>query len=319
MTVHNLAFQGQFAGDIFPALGLHQSAYSVDGVEYYGGVGYLKAGLQCAWAISTVSPTYAQEIRTPEFGMGLNGLINARQGQVHGIVNGIDADVWNPETDPRIAKNYSAKNMAGREANRKALAKKFKLDDGDGPVFAIISRLTWQKGLDLLAGSLDRIVQMGGRVAILGSGDQAIEGALLAGAARHRGKVGIVIGYDEALSHLMQAGADVIFIPSRFEPCGLTQLYGLRYGCIPLVARTGGLADTVIDANDAALSMGVATGIQFLPVDTGPMLDAAGRAINLFRDKPAWKQMQQAAMKCDVTWTRSAAVYANLYRSLLKQ
>ncbi len=319
MTVHNLAFQGQYAGDIFPALGLHESAYSVDGVEYYGGVGYLKAGLQCAWAITTVSPTYAQEIRTPEFGMGLNGLINARQGQVHGIVNGIDADVWNPETDARIAKPYSAKNMAGREANRKALAKKFKLDDGDGPVFAIVSRLTWQKGLDLLAGSLDRIVQMGGRVAILGSGDAAIEGALLAGAARHRGKVGIVIGYDEALSHLMQAGADVILIPSRFEPCGLTQLYGLRYGCIPLVARTGGLADTVIDANDAALSMGVATGIQFSPVDTGPMLDAISRAIHLFRDKPVWKQMQQAAMRGDVSWARSAAAYASLYRSLLKQ
>jgi starch synthase len=319
MTVHNLAFQGQYAGDIFPALGLSESANSVDGVEYYGGVGFLKGGLQCAWAITTVSPTYAQEIRTPEFGMGLNGLINARQGQVHGIVNGIDADVWNPETDTRIAKNYSAKNIAGREANRKALAEKFKLDGGNGPVFAIVSRLTWQKGLDLLAGSLDRIVQMGGRVAILGSGDAAIEGALLAGAARHRGKVGIVIGYDEALSHLMQAGADVILIPSRFEPCGLTQLYGLRYGCVPVVARTGGLADTVIDANDAALSMGVATGVQFSPVDTGPMLDAIGRAIALYRDKPAWKRMQQAGMKCDVTWTRSAAAYANLYRSLLKQ
>ena len=319
ITVHNLAFQGQFAADIFPALGMDPGAFSVEGVEYYGGVGFLKGGLQCAWAITTVSPTYAQEIRTAEFGMGLNGLINARQGQVHGIVNGIDDAVWNPETDDSIAKTFSAKRLSDREANRKAVAKKFKLDDGDGPIFAIVSRLTWQKGLDLLAGALDRIVQMGGRLAILGSGDAAIEGALLAGAARHRGKVGIVIGYDEALSHLMQAGSDVILIPSRFEPCGLTQLYGVRYGCIPVVARTGGLADTIIDANDAALSMGVATGIQFAPIDTGPMLDAIGRAIHLFDDKPAWKRLQQAAMKCDVSWTRSAATYANLYRSLLKQ
>lgn len=319
ITVHNLAFQGQFAADIFPALGMDAGAFSMEGVEYYGGVGFLKGGLQCAWAITTVSPTYAQEIRTPEFGMGLNGLINARLSHVHGIVNGIDDAVWNPETDDSIAKTFSAKKLSDREANRKAVAEKFKLDDGDGPVFAIVSRLTWQKGLDLLAGSLDRIVQMGGRLAILGSGDAAIEGALLAGAARHRGKVGIVIGYDEALSHLMQAGADVILIPSRFEPCGLTQLYGVRYGCIPVVARTGGLADTIIDANDAALSMGVATGIQFAPVDTGPMLDAISRAITLFHDKPTWKRLQQAAMKCDVSWTRSAATYANLYRSLLKQ
>lgn len=319
MTVHNLAFQGQYAADIFPALGLPQHAYSVDGLEYYGGVGFLKGGLQCSWAITTVSPTYAQEIRTPEFGMGLDGLINARQGGVHGIVNGIDTGVWNPETDRQIAKTYSAKAMSNREANRRALAQRFKLDRDGGPVFAVVSRLTWQKGLDLLAGALDGIVAMGGRIAVLGSGDQAIEGALLAGAARHRGKVGVVIGYDEALSHLMQAGADVILVPSRFEPCGLTQLYGLRYGCVPLVARTGGLADTVIDANDAALSMGVATGIQFSPVDTGPMMDAMRRAISLFHDKPVWKGMQQAGMKCDVSWTRSAALYANLYKSLLKQ
>ncbi len=319
MTVHNLAFQGQYAADIFPALGLPQHAYSVDGLEYYGGVGFLKGGLQCSWAITTVSPTYAQEIRTPEFGMGLDGLINARQGGVHGIVNGIDTGVWNPETDRQIAKTYSAKAMSNREANRRALAQRFKLDRDGGPVFAVVSRLTWQKGLDLLAGALDGIVAMGGRIAVLGSGDQAIEGALLAGAARHRGKVGVVIGYDEALSHLMQAGADVILVPSRFEPCGLTQLYGLRYGCVPLVARTGGLADTVIDANDAALSMGVATGIQFSPVDTGPMMDAMRRAISLFHDKPVWKGMQQAGMKCDVSWTRSAALYASLYKSLLKQ
>jgi starch synthase len=318
ITVHNLAFQGQYAADIFPALGLPQAAFSVDGVEYYGGVGYLKAGLQCSWAITTVSPTYAQEIRTPEFGMGLNGLINTRQADVHGIVNGIDIDVWNPETDKDIAKLYTAKKLGDREANRKALAKRFKLT-GDGPVIIVISRLTYQKGLDVLAASIDQLVNMGGRLAVLGTGDAVIEGSIVAAAARHPGKVGVVIGYDEALSHLMQAGGDAILIPSRFEPCGLTQLYGLRYGCIPVVARTGGLADTVIDANDAALSMGVATGIQFAPVDYGPMQDAIRRTIALYRDKPTWEAMQQAGMRADVSWARSAARYANLYKSLAKQ
>jgi starch synthase len=318
ITVHNLAFQGQYAADIFPALGLPQAAFAVDGVEYYGGVGYLKAGLQCSWAITTVSPTYAQEIRTPEFGMGLNGLINTRQAQVHGIVNGIDIDVWNPETDKAIAKPYSSKKMGDREANRKALAKRFKLT-GDGPVFIVISRLTYQKGLDVLAASIDQLVNMGGRLAVLGTGDAVIEASIVAAAARHPGKVGVVIGYDEALSHLMQAGGDAILIPSRFEPCGLTQLYGLRYGCIPVVARTGGLADTVIDANDAALSMGVATGVQFAPVDYGPMQDAIRRTIALYRDKPTWEAMQQAGMRADVSWARSAARYANLYKSFVKQ
>jgi starch synthase len=318
ITVHNLAFQGQYAADIFPALGLPPAAFSVDGVEYYGGVGYLKAGLQCSWAITTVSPTYAQEIRTPEFGMGLNGLINARQAQVYGIVNGIDIDVWNPEADKDIAKRYSAHKMTDRDANRKALAKRFKLT-GDGPVFIVISRLTYQKGLDVLAASIDQIVTMGGRLAVLGTGDAVIEGAIVAAAARHPGKVGVVIGYDEALSHLMQAGGDAILIPSRFEPCGLTQLYGLRYGCVPVVARTGGLADTVIDANDAALSMGVATGVQFAPVDYGPMQDAIRRTIALFKDKATWTQMQAAGMRADVSWARSAARYADLYKSLVKQ
>ena len=319
ITVHNIAFQGQYAADIFPALGLPQAAYAVDGVEYYGGVGFLKAGLQCSWAITTVSPTYAQEIRTPEFGMGLNGLINARHANVHGIVNGIDIDVWNPETDTTIAKTFSAKNMAGREVNRKALAKRFKLTAGDGPVFIVISRLTFQKGLDVLAASIDQIVTMGGRLAVLGTGDPYIEGAIVAAAGRHPGKVGVVIGYDEALSHLMQAGGDAILIPSRFEPCGLTQLYGVRYGCVPVVARTGGLADTIIDANDAALSMNVATGIQFAPVDLGPMQDAIRRTINLFRDKAAWSHLQETGMRADVSWDRSAARYARLYKSLLKK
>ncbi len=318
MTVHNLAFQGRFASDVFPALGLPQEAYGVDGIEYFGGVGYLKAGLQSAWAVTTVSPTYAREIRTQEFGMGLHGLLNARSASLHGIVNGIDIDVWNPETDQSIAKPYSLKTIANRNANKKALEKHFGLKPTNGPLFVVISRLTWQKGLDLLSPAADTIVANGGSLAVLGTGDTAIEGQLHAAAARHKGKVSVIIGYDEALSHLCQAGGDAILIPSRFEPCGLTQLYGLRYGCVPIVARTGGLADTVIDANDAALGMSVATGIQFAPVDLGNLNDTIARTCALYQNPKIWQSMQAAGMRCDVSWDRSAEAYTDLYKSVLK-
>ncbi len=318
LTVHNLAFQGRYAADIFPALGLPSHAYGMDGIEYFGGVGYLKAGLQAAWAVTTVSPTYAREIRSSEFGMGLDGLLNARSSSVHGIVNGIDIDVWNPEVDKDIPKQFTVKSLSSRNLNRKALEKKFGLSAGTGPIFVVISRLTWQKGLDLLSAAADMIVAQGGSLAVLGSGDAAIEAQLHACAARHKGKVGVVIGYDEGLSHLMQAGGDAILIPSRFEPCGLTQLYALRYGCVPVVARTGGLADTVIDANDAALSMKVATGLQFAPVDTASLNDVIARTFALFADKPTWTAMQVAGMGSDVSWDRSAGAYNNLYNSLLK-
>jgi starch synthase len=194
---------------------------------------------------------------------------------------------------------------------------RFGLAQDDGPIFSVVSRLTWQKGIDMLAAVLDGVVAGGARLAILGSGDTALEGALHAGAARHPGRVGVVIGYDEALSHLVQGGADAILIPSRFEPCGLTQLYGLRYGCVPIVARTGGLADTVIDANEAALSAGVATGFQFAPSDTGALDYAVRRAASIYEDRKTWLSLQAEGMKADVSWSKSAGLYAALYRSLI--
>jgi starch synthase len=258
------------------------------------------------------------EIRTPEFGMGLDGLLIGRAASVHGIVNGIDTDVWNPETDVDIATNYSAKILVNRLENRDALLERFGLKDTGGPLFTVISRLTWQKGLDLIGHMADAIVAAGGTFAVLGSGDAAIESQIHAAAVRHKGKVAVVTAYDEPLSHLMQAGGDTILIPSRFEPCGLTQLYGLRYGCVPIVARTGGLADTIIDANDAALSMGVATGLQFGSVDPATLWDVIHRTAALYADKPVWNAMQRAGMGCDVSWNRSALTYANLYRSIVK-
>ncbi|MBZ9720322.1 glycogen synthase GlgA [Mesorhizobium sp. AD1-1] len=319
MTVHNLAFQGQFGASIFGELGLPAAAMALDGVEYYGGVGFLKAGLQAAWAITTVSPTYAQEIRSPEFGMGLDGLINMRSSDLHGIVNGIDTGIWDPETDKHLVSNYTASTLKARAPNRAAVEDRFNLERDDSPIVCVVSRLTWQKGMDILALVVDGIVATGARLAILGSGDAGLEGALLAAAARHRGRIGVVVGYDEGLSHIMQGGCDAIVIPSRFEPCGLTQLYGLRYGCVPVVARTGGLADTVIDANEAAVSAGVATGFQFAPNNGGALLHAIRRLVDAHASPTVWESLQRQGMKADVSWDKSAEKYVELYRSLLSK
>jgi starch synthase len=317
VTIHNLAFQGQFAAGIFSRLDLPPEAFALDGVEYYGGVGYLKAGLANASAITTVSPTYAAEIATPAYGMGLHGLIDARAGVLHGIVNGIDTAVWNPATDPHLAATYSARALKGRAANRRDIEARFGLDADTAPLFVAISRLTWQKGIDLLAAVAGDLVAAGAKLAVLGTGESNLETAFLSLSAQHRGRVGAVVGYDEPLAHRMQAGGDAIVIPSRFEPCGLTQLCGLRYGCVPVVARVGGLADTVIDANVAALNAGVATGFQFAPVEAPPLAAAIRRAVALYRQPQAWAAIQRQGMKADVSWDRSAARYAALFASLV--
>jgi len=319
LTVHNLAFQGRFDAGVFPELGLPPAAWSVDGVEYYGGVGFLKAGLQYADAITTVSPTYADEIRTPAFGMGLDGLLRGRGDAVQGIVNGIDTGEWDPATDPRLAANFSGRSLGARAVNRRAVEKRFGLKRGKGPIFALISRLTWQKGIDLIVDAVEHIVAHGGRLVVLGSGDSAFEGALLAASARHRGLVAVVNSYDEPLAHLMQAGCDAILIPSRFEPCGLTQLYGLRYGTVPIAARTGGLADTIIDANEAALAGGCATGILHQPASGDALKAAISRAISLYWSPGIWQTIRRRGMRGDYGWGRSSARYADLYRSLVER
>lgn len=318
VTVHNIAFQGQFPASVFALLGLPAQAFAIDGVEYYGNVGYLKGGLATADAITTVSPTYAQEICTPEYGMGLDGLLRARRHALRGIVNGIDTDVWNPASDARIPATYTAKTLQKRVANKRALEARFKLEPGDGLIHGVVSRLTWQKGMDIFAASLDALVATGARLALLGTGETAIENAIFEASMRHKGRIGIIVGYDEDLSHLVQAGADTILVPSRFEPCGLTQLYGLRYGCVPVVARTGGLNDTVIDANDAGLQASVATGFQFAPVDEATLEHALARAAECFADQKLWRGLQKRGMDQDVSWERSAAAYAQLYRNLVK-
>jgi starch synthase len=316
MTVHNMAFQGTFGADIFWQLRLPPHAFSVFGVEYYGGVGYLKSGVECADVVTTVSPTYAAEIRTPGFGMGLEGLLNNRASTVFGVLNGIDMDAWNPATDPALAQNYTASTIHNRLVNKRAIQDTFGLEPLNAPLFTVVSRLTGQKGIDLLADNIDYLVSLGGQLAVLGSGEAHLENAIRSATQRHPGKVGLVTGYNEKLSHLLQGGADVIIVPSRFEPCGLTQLYALRYGCIPLVSRVGGLNDTVIDANVAAMQAEVATGVQFAPPTGEALGDALRRVMALYADERSWKKMQRRGMKSDVSWETSARRYAELYASL---
>ena len=316
LTVHNLAFQGNFPLAIFAELRLPPEAFSLHGIEYYGGVGFLKGGLQFADVITTVSPTYAEEITTPASGMGLDGLLRARRAVLRGIVNGVDTDVWNPATDPHLVARYGPGRLKRRAENKREVERRFALESGDGMIFAVVSRLTWQKGMDLLAATVDTLIANGARLAVLGSGDAAVEDLFRVAAAVHHGRVGVITGFDEPLSHLLQGGADAIVLPSRFEPCGLTQFYGLRYGCVPVVARVGGLADTIIDANDAAVSAGVATGIQFFPVDAAGLDAGLKRGLRLHADPAAWESLQKRGMKHDVSWEKSAARYADIYKSL---
>lgn len=317
-TVHNLAFQGRFGAGLRGPLGLPPEAYAIDGVEFYGGIGFLKAGLQLADRITTVSPSYALEIQQPEQGMGLDGLLRLRADRLTGILNGIDDNVWNPATDRRIAATYDVATLPARAANKAALQARFGLaPEPHKMLIGVVSRLSGQKGLDLLADVLPAQLDSGIQLTLLGSGDPDLESRFRVLAQSRPGQVGALIGYDEDVAHLIQAGADALLVPSRFEPCGLTQLCAMRYGAVPVVARVGGLADTVIDANAMAIASGVATGVQFSPVDAGMLAAALRKARALFADRATWQALQRNGMTTDVSWRKPAAQYADLYRALL--
>lgn len=317
MTIHNIAFQGLFDWPAHRELGLADDLFHSEAIEYYGKVGFLKAGIALSDKITTVSPTYARELLTPEFGMGLEGLLRARQDDLCGILNGIDLDVWNPQTDPNLVAPYSTRSLKRRQKNRTAIEKRFGLAaNPTAPLFCVVSRLTSQKGLDLLLEALPVLVGRGARLALLGSGDKDLEAGFTKAAEDFPGSVGVIIGYDEKLSHVLQGGSDAILVPSRFEPCGLTQLYGVRYGTLPVVAKTGGLADTVVDADVANLKSRRATGIVFSPINADQLADAIHRTCDLFRDQAVWKRMVLTAMKYPVGWDRSASVYHDLYKDL---
>ena len=317
LTIHNLAFQGQYPPWLLGLLGLPAAAWSIGGVEYYGGIGYLKAGVQLADRITTVSPTYAEEIQTAAGGMGMDGLLRQRSAVLSGILNGIDTAVWNPAADPLLPAPFERGKLAGRAASKAALQARLGLvADPGAMLIGVVSRLTWQKGMDLLLAAVPSLVGQGAQLALLGSGDAGVQQGFVAAAAAHPGRIGVQVGYDEALAHLIQAGADVAAVPSRFEPCGLTQLCALRYGAAPLVARVGGLADTVIDANEAALSAGVATGVQFYPPDIGALDHAIGRAFDLHADPVVMRRLRLNGMRADVSWRTPARRYAALYAQL---
>ena len=311
LTIHNIAFQGLAPLDRAYALGVRGDALQPEGVEYWGKISALKAGLVFADHLTTVSPTYAQELLTPEFGMGLDGVLRGRRNALTGILNGIDLGTWSPEVDHHI-QTYDSPE--GKTANRKALRKEFDLPDTKGPLCVVVSRLTEQKGLDLLLQALPTLLARGGQLALLGSGDPKLEAAF-----RDHDDPNVVarIGYDEALSHRMIAGGDAILVPSRFEPCGLTQLYGLRYGTLPVVALTGGLADTVIPDTPATRVRGMATGIQFHPVTASSLETALDNLCDLFADPDQFVKMQRNAMSHPVGWKESAAAYKALYAQLL--
>ncbi|MBN2630656.1 MAG: glycogen synthase GlgA [Rhodobacteraceae bacterium] len=312
LTVHNIAFQGWAPASLLGELRLPAEQYYPGGLEYYGGLSSLKAGLVTADWITTVSPNYAAELMRPEFGMGLQGVIAARAARVSGILNGIDTAIWSPEAE---AVPYSAKAMAGKATARAALCTEFDLSV-PGPLAIVVSRLTDQKGIDLLPPSIPGFVEAGGGLIVLGSGDPALEGAMRGLAQAHTGRVAVQIGYDEALSHRLFSGADAVLVPSRFEPCGLTQMYGLRYGTLPVVSATGGLIDTVIGATPATLAAGVATGVVFQPTDAMALQQALARLVALYADKKLWARMQKNAMAHPVGWQTSASAYAALYEGL---
>ncbi len=317
LTIHNLAFQGQYGADRFPALGLPHHLFNTNCLEYFGDISYLKGGLQTSDMITTVSPTYAREILTSRFGMGLDGVLNQRVMSLRGIVNGIDMDVWNPSTDPFLPRNFDSTSLKRKRENRAPLLERFGLEQGDGPVFSAITRLTWQKGMDMFAEAADEVLYRGGRIVVFGQGDHEIERILKRTADRFPGRMAVHTGYDEPTAHLIQGGSDAIVQPSRFEPCGLTQLYALRYGSVPVVSRTGGLSETIIDANDAAMSARVATGFQFHPVNTDGLRLALRRALDTYGDTRSWARLQHQGMKTHFSWERSAEKYAAIYNNLL--
>lgn len=320
LTVHNLAYQGRFALDRFGELGLPGWMAGPAGIEFHGELRLLKGGLMCADRITTVSPTYAREILTPAEGHELDDVLRHRAGRLSGITNGIDGTVWNPATDSALAATYDASDLSGKVACKLALQRELGLASrAEAPLLGVVSRLTAQKGLDLLLSVLPQWLGAGGQVVLLGSGEPALEHAWRAAAQAAPDAVGVAIGYDEGLAHRIVAGSDLIGVPSRFEPCGLTQLYGLRYGTLPVVHWVGGLADTVVDADEAALREDRATGFAFSGANADALARALRHALDGWHHPTAWRQVVRRAMAQDTSWRVSAAHYGALYAEALAQ
>lgn len=316
-TVHNLAYQGVFAAHHLSEIELPWSMFALEGLEFYGQMSYLKAGIYYSDWVTTVSPTYAQEITRQTYGCGLQGLLQTRalQGRLRGILNGIDEEVWNPTTDVWIEKPYSSARLQDKLMNKLALQAEFGLPEKKSMmVMVMIARLTEQKGADLLLAALDRVMALPLQLLVLGSGCEDLEARFLQAQARYEDKVGVRIGYDEALAHRLIAGGDVVLLPSRFEPCGLTQLYGLAYGTLPLVRGCGGLADTVVDVNEVTMAHKTATGFVFDEASAQAVVQTILRAQALWLQAKLWKNLQKQAMAARFTWLEVALEYQKIYQ-----
>jgi starch synthase len=317
MTIHNLAFQGDFSSDVMGQLALGESDWHMNGVEYYGRMSFLKAGLRHADKLTTVSPSYAREIQTAVEGMGMQGLLQSRATDLVGILNGIDPAVWSPTTDDHLAAHYDRDHLSAKQLNKQALQREMGLvERSDCPLFGIVSRLTYQKGLDLVAAIGDGLIQLPAQLVVLGSGSHELEAAYRQLAVRYPGQVAVTIGFNEGLAHRIEAGADIFLMPSRFEPCGLNQMYSLAYGTLPLVRPTGGLADTVVNYSELALQQGRANGFVCNAANPPSILGTAAWAARLWHDKPRWERLQRNAMAGDYSWTGPAQRYRELYDSL---
>ncbi len=316
-TIHNLAYQGLFPQDKYPLLGLDWSYYCIDGLEYYGQINLLKGGILCADAITTVSPRYSQEIQTPEFGYGLEGVLATRAEHLHGILNGVDYRDWSPESDGLIPAKFTREDLKGKAADKAALMEAFGLDKelADAPILAIISRLADQKGFDLVEQILPQLMKQRLMVVILGTGEEKYHRWLESVAPKYKGKLGVKIAFDNKLAHLMEAGADMFLMPSRYEPCGLNQIYSMKYGTIPVVRATGGLADTVTPVGHPSAP---GTGFVFADYTPEAFLKAIHTALDAYADKELWRRIMVHAMDEDFSWKVSAKAYLELYKSLLK-
>ncbi|HET8759545.1 MAG TPA: glycogen synthase GlgA [Nitrospiria bacterium] len=320
LTIHNMGFHGSFPGDRFPAIGIPAAWFSINGVEFFNCVNLLKGGLLAADLITTVSPTYAEEIQTEPLSHGLHGVLATRRRDLVGILNGIDRKAWNPATDSLLAARFSASKPAGKAACREDLLRRVNLTAGPAPVLALVTRLAEQKGVDLVIDLLPDLLLLDLRLVVLGTGDGPYETALRHWAAKRPDRVAAVLAFDESMAHRIMAGADVFLMPSRYEPCGLSQMYAMRYGAVPVAHQTGGLADTIVDYTPRTVHDGRATGFLFRPCAADNLLRAIQFALAVRRDRAAWKRLVVNAMRADFGWEQSATQYVDAYRrALMKQ
>lgn len=316
-TIHNMVYQGLFPESTYFDLNLPGQLWHPGALEFHDLLSFIKGGIACADHITTVSPNYALEIQTAEYGYGLEGLLHHRHHELNGIINGIDTDIWNPEKDPRIAQNFTIDSLAKKAGNKAALQQHFSLpEDPAIPMIGLIGRLVDQKGIDLVIDCLDELVKYPVQFVLLGSGEKGFEHRLKNLSYLYPDKISVSIGYNEDLAHLIEAGSDMFLMPSRFEPCGLNQLYSQRYGTLPIVRKTGGLADTVVDAMPHTIADKTASGFVFEEPSVGTMLETIKRAILLYANKRTWQQLQKNAMRKDFSWQQSAQQYLDLYNTL---